>query len=375
MTQTGQILVNQQSSSLSSTTKPKVLCAMSGGVDSSVATSLLKEQGFEVIGSMMRFWPDDRPSGAFDLCCSPDAAYDARRIADKIDVPFYLLDYRDKFDEIVIDPFIPAYEQGQTPNPCVWCNREIKFGSFVKKGQMLACDFMATGHYVRRIQGNDGVELHRGDDDGKDQTYFLWALPRDILKYILFPLGNLTKTEVRQLASERDFTVADKKSSSGLCFITSSVRNYLTEFSEENPGPILDASDDYKEIGTHKGIQFYTIGQRKGLGLYHSHLIRFVLDLRPDDNAVIVGTREQCRWTSLRANRANFLTDASKLPERVMAQTRYRQTPIPATLKLHDDEHFSLVFDDPVFAITLGQSTVIYDGNRLLGGGVIEARA
>lgn len=355
--------------------KPKVFCAMSGGVDSSVATSLLKEQGFDVIGSMMRFWPDDRPSGAFDLCCSPEAAYDARRIADKIDMPFYLLDYRDKFDDIVIEPFIPTYQKGQTPNPCVWCNREIKFGSFVKKAQMLGCEFMATGHYVRRVDGPNGVELYRGDDDGKDQTYFLWALSRDILKYLLFPLGNLTKTEVRKLAAERDFIVADKKSSSGLCFITSSVRDYLNDFSEENSGPILDASEGYKEIGTHKGIQFYTIGQRKGLGLYHSHLVRFVLDLRAEDNTVVVGTREQCRWQSLTANKANFLTDTEHLPKRVMAQTRYRQTPRPATLELTGDDTFSLSFDDPVFAITLGQSTVIYDGDRLLGGGVINTRA
>ncbi len=355
--------------------KPKVLSAMSGGVDSSVATYLLKQQGFEIIGSMLRFWPDDRPAGAFDLCCSPEAAYDARRMADKIDVPFYLLDYRELFDEIVVEPFIPSYEKGETPNPCVWCNRHIKFGSFVKRAQMLGCDFMATGHYVKRIDGPNGVELHRGDDDNKDQTYFLWALPKEILKYILFPLGELSKTEVRKLAKEQKFTVADKKSSSGLCFITTSVRDYLTDFSEEKPGPILDASENYKEIGTHKGIQFYTVGQRKGLGLYHSHLIRYVIDLRPEDNTLVVGTKEQCQWQSLTAHKANFLTDVDSLPKRVLAQTRYRQTPKPATLELIDENRFSLTFDDTVFAVTLGQSTVIYDGNRLLGGGVIDSRA
>ena len=347
---------------------------MSGGVDSSVATSLLQEQGFEVVGSMLRFWPDDRPRGSFDLCCSPGAAYDARRIADKIDVPFYLLDYRDKFDEIVIDPFIPTYQKGETPNPCVWCNRDIKFGSFVKRAQMLGCEFMATGHYVRRVDGPNGVELHRGRDDSKDQTYFLWALPRDILPYLLFPLGELTKDEVRELASERDFMVAEKPSSSGLCFITSSVKNYLSEFSEPNPGPILDALDDYKEIGQHSGVQFYTIGQRKGLGLYHSHLERFVVDIRGEDNAIIVGSREMCYADKLRAHRASFLTDVDKLPQEVMAQTRYRQKPVQARLELTSDTSFELHFDEPTFAITKGQSAVVYDGERLLGGGVIQER-
>ena len=348
---------------------------MSGGVDSSVATSLLQEQGFEVVGSMLRFWPDERPRGSFDLCCSPGAAYDARRIADKIDVPFYLLDYRDTFDEIVVDPFIPTYQKGETPNPCVWCNREIKFGSFVKRAQMLGCEFMATGHYVRRVDGPDGVELHRGRDDSKDQTYFLWALPREILPYLLFPLGELTKEEVREMAAERDFMVAEKPSSSGLCFITSSVKDYLTEFSEPNPGPILDALDDYKEIGQHNGVQFYTIGQRKGLGLYHSHLERFVVEIRAEDNAIVVGSREMCHADTLHATNASFLTDVNKLPQEVMAQTRYRQKPVKARLELKSPTSFDLHFEEPVFATAKGQSAVIYDGDRLLGGGTIRESA
>ena len=352
---------------------PKVLSAMSGGVDSSVATALLAEQGFDVVGSMLRFWPDDRPAGAFDVCCSPGVAYDARRMADRIDVPFYMLDYREAFDRIVIEPFAPAYLDGQTPNPCVWCNRHIKFGSFVKRAQALGCEFMATGHYVRRVDGAGGPELHRGVDDDKDQTYFLWALPREILPYLLFPLGEMTKEQVRALADERGFSVAEKPSSHGLCFIATSVKDYLKDNTEARPGPVLDASDGMAEIGRHDGIQYYTIGQRKGLNLFHSHLERFVIELRGEDNAVIVGTKDMCRWNALKAERLNLLCAPDEVPEKVMAQVRYRQNPVPATVELGEDG-FTLRFDEPMFAVAPGQSAVLYDGDRLLGGGVITER-
>lgn len=355
------------------TAKGSVLCAMSGGVDSSLAAALLKEAGYAVQGAMLRFWSDDRPKGAFDLCCSPDAAYDARRIADKVDVPFYLLDAREQFGEVVIDPFVPTYEGGRTPNPCVWCNREIKFGTFLQKARRLGCDYIATGHYVRRIDGPDGPELHRGADDTKDQTYFLWALDRNVLPHLLFPLGDKTKPEVRRLAEARGFATADKKSSSGLCFITSSVRDYLKDFSTPRPGDVLDAADGFKKVGEHSGVQFYTVGQRRGLGMYHSHLERFVTELRADTNEVVVGTREMCSWRGLRAEGVNLLVDPDRLPERVMAQTRYRQRPVPATAALKDGG-LDLTFDEPMFAVTLGQSAVIYDSDRLLGGGVISER-
>lgn len=347
---------------------------MSGGVDSSVAAALLTERGYRVTGVMLRFWPDDCPTGAFAVCCSPEAAYDARRVADALEVPFYLLDAREQFSEVVIAPFVPTYTRGETPNPCVWCNRHIKFGSLISKAEMLGCRYLATGHYVRRVDGPHGVELHRGDDDERDQTYFLWALRRELLPRLLFPLGDLTKAQVRDLAAAWGFTAATKPSSHGLCFIPTTVKAYLEEHSAARPGPVLDAADGFREIGRHQGVQFYTIGQRKGLGLYKSHLERYVIELRGEDNVVVVGTREQCHWRGLVAERSNFLLEPGELPTRVLAQIRYRQRPVPARLELQGDDRFILHFEKPQFAVTPGQSAVLYHGSRLLGGGVITER-
>jgi len=354
--------------------RPRVLSAMSGGVDSSVATALLAEQGFDVLGAMLRFWPDDRPAGAFDVCCSPEAAFDARRIADKLDVPFYLLDARERFQEIVIDPFVPSYLAGSTPNPCVWCNRLIKFGDTVARAQKLGCSFIATGHYVRRVDGPHGVELHRGRDDDKDQTYFLWALPREILPYLLFPLGEMTKAEVRAEAVARGLSVAWKRSSSGLCFIPTTVRAYLEDQLEARPGPVVDVSQGGAVVGEHQGVAFYTIGQKRGLGLWKSHLERYVIGLDAATNTVVVGPRERCAWQTLEAERVNLLCAEDELPNRVLAQVRYRQEPQPATLERLSPERVRLRFDEPQFAVTIGQSTVFYSNERLLGGGVIARR-
>ena len=361
------------SESVEAVKAPRVLSAMSGGVDSSVATALLNEQGFDVVGSMLRFWSEERSSEAFSLCCSPESAYDARRIADRLEIPFYLLDHRKEFNEIVVEPFAPTYLRGETPNPCVWCNRFIKFGSLVKKAQMLDCEFMATGHYVRRVDGDGGPELWRGADSSKDQTYFLWALPREILPYLLFPLGELDKSAVRQLARERGLETAEKPSSSGLCFVTDSVRHYMDTETPPNPGPVIDIESG-DVVGNHKGIQYYTVGQKRNLGLFQSHISRFVVGVSQEENTVFVGTRNMCYWERLTVEKANYLLDIDSLPGRVMAQVRYRQDPLPATIVRKWSDGFELQFDEPVFAITIGQSAVLYEEDRLLGGGVITYR-
>jgi tRNA-specific 2-thiouridylase len=346
---------------------------MSGGVDSSVAAALLHDAGFDVVGSMLRFWPDDRKAGAYDLCCSPQASYDARRIADKLEVPFYMLDARETFDDVVVEPFVPSYEKGETPNPCVWCNREIKFGRFAARAKALGASFMATGHFVRRVDGQDGPELHRGLDDDKDQTYFLWALPRSLLPFLLFPLGELRKDEVRAIAAQRGFATAYKKSSSGLCFVAESVQQHLREHSNAMPGPVVDLAREREVVGRHDGVPFYTVGQKRGLGLFKSHEPRFVIDLEPETNTVVVGPRDWCLWNEATAGRVNLLCEAEEFAGRRSVQVRYRQRPVPADVTLHDGT-MQVRFDQPQFAVTVGQSMVVYDGDRLLGGGVIRSR-
>lgn len=347
---------------------------MSGGVDSSVAALLLGQAGFEVVGSMLRFWPDDREAGAFDACCSPQAAYDARRIADRLEVPFYLLDARRIFEDVVVEPFVPTYLAGETPNPCVWCNREIKFGRFASRAKALGASFMATGHYVRRIDGPTGPQLHRGLDDDKDQTYFLWALPREVLPYLLFPLGERSKAEVRALAARHGFSTAYKKSSSGLCFVTDTVAKHLETHAPARPGFVVDVHTG-EEVGRHRGVHFYTIGQKRGLGLYRSHEPKFVVDVDAVDNRVVVGSRADCHWTDVRIERVNLLCDRTDIADAIQAQVRYRQQPAPARIEWDADGRGAWIsFDEPQFAVAKGQSLVVYDGDRLLGGGVIVDR-
>lgn len=351
-------------------TNTRVLCAMSGGVDSSVTAALLKEAGYQVIGAMMRFWPENKCTDTFESCCSPDAAYEARRVAEQVGVPFYLLDYREQFQEHIVGPFLEEYARGRTPNPCVNCNTKVKFDELVKKAKRLGCDYVATGHYVKRIEHQGTVEFHRGDDDRKDQTYFLWGTPREALPYILFPVGELEKPRVRDIAAERGLLTAQKAESQNICFVPGKVQDFVAEHLPKAAGYIRELQTG-EIVGEHLGTQFYTLGQKKGLGLYKSHKIRYVVHLAPETNTVWVGEYDDCLWHGLKATNANYLLDLSALPQHLDVQVRYRSRPVQAEIIHADEQGFELRFAEPQFAVAPGQSAVLYAGSRLLGGGLI----
>lgn len=364
--------INTKANTLhTSVNNKRVLCAMSGGVDSSVTAALLKEAGYQVIGAMMRFWPENKCNDTFESCCSPDAAYEARRVAEQVGIPFYLLDYREQFENHIIQPFITEYAKGRTPNPCVNCNTKVKFDELVKKAQKLGCDYVATGHYVKRVDKDGEVQFHRGDDPRKDQTYFIWGTPKTALPYILFPVGELEKPRVRELAAERNLLTAQKAESQNICFVPGKVQDFVAEHLPQSQGYIRELETGQK-VGEHLGTQFYTLGQKKGLGLYQSHIVRHVVHLDPTNNTVWVGNYEDCLWSELTASQANYLIELGDLPQEVEVQVRYRSTPVKATVLWANSEGFSLKFAEAQFAVTPGQSAVLYQGSRLLGGGLIN---
>jgi tRNA-specific 2-thiouridylase len=358
--------------------KKRVVVAMSGGVDSSVTAALLREQGHDVIGVSMQVWDYSRFTAGdgekFGACCSLDDIHDARRVAEQIGIPFYVVNFEEEFQRLVIDDFIAEYFRGRTPNPCVRCNQLIKFDLLLRKAGDLAADFLATGHYVRSIRDDRGrFHLLRGVDEGKDQSYFLFTLTQEQLRATLFPLGGMTKQEVRALASSYGLRVAEKGESQEICFIPDD--DYV-RFLEESGGKgrmsgnIVDCRGNL--LGRHEGTYRYTVGQRKGLGVAHPHPL-YVLGVDAVRKEVIVGGKEELAAEGLVAANLNWIVPPPDSPFEATCKVRYRQKQIPCRITPLPGDRVEVRFLKGEKAITPGQAVVIYDGEEVLGGGWIES--
>ena len=352
-----------------------VVVAMSGGVDSSVAAARLVEAGYRVQGLMLRLWVDpfeDVTQARENRCCTFEAVSDARRIADQLGIPFHLINVSDLFKEIVVDYFIREYSQARTPNPCLMCNRHLRFDVMLRYArEELGADFLATGHYARLRWTPEGVQLLRGVDARKDQSYVLSLVPRQALRHLTFPVGEFTKPEVRELAQHYGLRVAEKAESQDLCF-TSDYRRFLKRWAGDavRPGPILDLAG--RQVGEHQGLPFYTIGQRKGLGVSSSERL-FVVALDRARNAVIVGPAEALGRDRLIARDVNWLRPIPTEPIRVTAKIRYKSPDHPARLIPLAADRVEVRFDARLRDITPGQGVAFYQEARCLGGGFIES--
>lgn len=352
--------------------KPRVVVAMSGGVDSSVAAALMVEQGYEVIGMMMRLWSEPGKE-MFNRCCTPDQMADARQIAGQLGIPFYVVDVKDHFRKTIVQFFLDEHNKGRTPNPCIECNREIRFSYLYDRAISLEADFLATGHYAQVIDGENGYELHQGVDTHKDQSYVLHMLQQEHLAHVKFPVGGYTKAEVRALAEKYNLLTAKKSDSMDLCFLAGDdYRNFLERHTPDvmRPGPILDTAGN--RLGEHDGLPKYTIGQRKGLGVT-SPVPLFVIRKDAARNALILGTREEVGQQQITVRQVSWI--AGQPPaEPIMAEVkiRYKAKPVQATITPLPEKRAEITFIDPVFGPTAGQGAVFYQGMRCLGGGLIE---
>ncbi|MYD95706.1 MAG: tRNA 2-thiouridine(34) synthase MnmA [Chloroflexi bacterium] len=353
----------------------RVLVAMSGGVDSSVAAALLARDGYDVVGVTFNQWPAELMASATgNGCCTPDTIDDARRVCAILGVPHYVIDYRREFETAVIDPWVKAYLDGQTPNPCVMCNRTVRFGSFLTKADELSAEFIATGHYAR-IE-TDETHGHRrlltARDPGKDQSYVLHVLGQRQLTRTLFPLGDLTKRQVRRLAAEFGLPVALKADSQEICFVPDSDHaGYVRAHGSTGTGDVVDTRGQV--IGRHAGLEAFTPGQRRGLNLGGGSARRHVVELDPAGNRVIVGSRDDSRARKIEVRAVNWINGVPPAaPRRVGVRTRYRMPLEDATLVVTPGG-VSLEFGEPTWAPAPGQSAVFYVGDEVLGGGTIAA--
>lgn len=352
----------------------RVLAAMSGGVDSSVAAALLLEQGYEVIGVTMQLWPKDLPIHHDGGCCSLSAVEDARRVARILGIPYYVLNFQDLFTREVIDPFTREYLRGRTPNPCIWCNDRVKFGALLEKARELDAQYVATGHYAQVA-----YDLQRGRyllkkavDGAKDQTYALYGLTQVQLAHVLFPLGGYTKEEVRAMARERGLPVASKGESQDICFIPDrDLKGFLERRAPgaARPGPIVNRKGE--RLGTHQGAIRYTVGQRKGLGIAAGEPL-YVLEVDAARNRLVVGTREELYGHALEVEALNWVAvPGLEGPVEAQAKIRYRAPEAPVLIEPLTADRARVRFREPQRAITPGQAIVFYQEDRVLGGGVI----
>lgn len=354
----------------------RVVVAMSGGVDSSVAAALLVEQGYDVVGIMMRLWSEPGAAGSAPVnrCCTPDQMVDARRVADHLGIPFYVLDVQDLFRQTVVQYFIDEHERGVTPNPCILCNRQIRFTHLYDHAMALDARYLATGHYARIQKGPDGaLQLRQAVDTHKDQSYVLHVLTQDQLRHVQFPIGNYAKDEVRELARRFGLPVASKQDSQDLCFLgDGDYRRFLREHATQTarPGPIFDT--DGRQLGEHSGLAGYTIGQRKGLGIATPEPV-YVLHKDAHRNALIVGERGLLGQYALAAGDVNWISGTPPAAgSAVQVKVRYKAPAVPATVFPGPEGTMRIEFDSPVLGLTPGQGAVVYDGELCLGGGLIE---
>ena len=355
--------------------KKTVVVGLSGGVDSSVAAYLLKEQGYDVIGVTMQIWQEEDSCTLEENggCCGLSAVEDARRVAQKLDIPYYVMNFRKEFQEQVIDYFVREYLEGRTPNPCIACNRYVKWESLLKRSLEIGADYIATGHYARVEQLPNGRYAIRNSVTAKkDQTYALYNLTQEQLSHTLMPVGDYNKDEIRAIAEKIGIQVAHKPDSMEICFVPDN--DYAGFITRETgyvsrPGNFVDLHGNI--LGTHKGIIHYTVGQRKGLGLAMGHPV-FVVAIRPETNEVVIGENDDVFSTKLYANNINLMSvDKIEEPIRARAKIRYSHEGADCTIRMADDGLLECVFDEKQRAVTPGQALVIYDGDYVLGGGTI----